>query len=344
MKGYYLSERPQLSITNSIKAMSDADTIFENAGLTKVIPTCVAYPDWDKKHRLYRYLCLHKFVKACNKLDNEYIFIQYPTNLGNVRLFPRAIKKLSSKNRLIFLVNNLNGIKYESKKLDKIDKYVLRKGYKVISHNKYMSEYLNNEYRIPSNRLMDLDFLYYLTDSINIETRKKDKRVVYAGNLDDSDTFINRYKEDKIDAILSIYGESEKKELLNSSNIKYCGKFPNDIVNLKLKGSFGLVWGGTSIDSFKGNLGTYAKINSPHKASLYIIARLPIITSYDSAIAELVERYKIGFLVKSIREIPNKIENLTEKQYEEMVSNIALIADRISTGKNLLKLIKQIVD
>ncbi len=344
MKGYYLSERPNLSITNSIKAMYDADIIFENADLQKLMPTCIAYEGNNNKHKLYKLLCMLKFKKACKDLSGEYIFVQYPTNLGNVKLFPHFIKKVAHRNKVVFIVNNLNGLKYQSVKLSKIDKEVLRRGFRIVSQNKLMSEYLHEEYHLPSNRLINLDFLYYLTNSINVDSREKNNGIVYAGNLDESDIFINMYIKNKIETKLNIYGESEKKEQLDSDNTKYCGEFPTDIVNLKLKGSFGLVWGGISIDSGEGKLGEYGKFNSPHKASLYIIARLPIITLNNSAISYLVKKYNIGFTIKSLREIPGKIEELSDEQYEKMVSNITLIANRISTGKNLTDIIQEIIN
>jgi hypothetical protein len=324
--------------------MYDADIIFENADLKKLMPTCIAYEGDNKKHKLYKLLCVLKLKRACKNLNGEYIFIQYPTNLGNVKLFPHFIKNIARKNKVVFIINNLNGLKHQSAKLSKVDKEVLRRGFRIISQNKLMSEYLHQECRIPLNRLMSLDFLYYLTNSINVDSREKTNGIVYAGNLNESDAFINKYIENKIETKLHIYGESEKKELLDSDNTKYCGEFPTDIVNLKLKGSFGLVWGGSSIDSSEGKSGEYGKFNSPHKASLYIIARLPIITSKDSAISYLVKKYNIGFAIESLREIPSKIEELSDEQYQKMVSNITLIANRISTGKNLMDIIEEIVN
>jgi len=343
MKGYYLSERPSISIPNSIKAMYDADLIFENAGLTKIIPTCTAYPYFSSKHKIYKFICLRKFKRACDKLKDEYIFLQYPTNFGYRRLFSHAIADISRRNKVIFLINNLNGLKYESKRIERIDRFILRKSNRIISQNEKMSDYLHREYRIPSNRMMNLDFMIYLTESINVDSREKRNEIVYAGNIDDSENFIDEYRKEKIGTTMSVYGQSKSQEKLDSDNVKYRGKFPNDIVNLKLKGSFGLVWGGKSSKKLNGNLGNYARINSPHKASLYIVARLPIITSNEAAIAPFVERYNIGFTINSLSEIPEKIRDLTQDEYGKMVSNITLVSNRISKGKNLLDLIEKVV-
>jgi len=344
MSAYYISEQPVIERANSMKIMRDIDVILGDCGLEKVTDTFEVYPDRENRYTLYKIKKMRAVVHACKKFSGETIFIQYPTALGDKFIFPHYIKSIAKKNNVVFILRDLPGLKFKSSLVSKIDRRVLKSGYKIISHNQIMTNYLVRQFRIPAHKIINLNIFDYLTSNVSVDERHKSKEVVYAGDLDINRRLIEKYKNAKIDAKLNLYGPSSSEATLDSDNTKYCGIFPSDLVNLKLKGSFGLVWEGVSLDNCEGIYGEYTKYNNPHKASLYIISRLPIITSKCAAISKFVEGNKIGFSVKSLEEIPEKINSLTQEDYQQMITNITLIANRVSTGKYLGEIVKKIIN
>ena len=124
--------------------------------------------------------------------------------------------------------------------------------------------------------------------------------------------------------------------------IKYGGLFRSDDVS-SLKGSWGLVWDGDSIDDLTGEAGNYQKINSPHKASLYLVAGLPIIVSSKAALASIVENERIGITVKSLHELADRISRMTDKDYQTMLNNVHEYGSKLASGRNILSALDQIL-
>lgn len=344
MGAYYVSEQPVIERANSMKVMRDIDVILGGCGLKKVTDTFSVYPDRENRYTWHKIKMARAVVRACKKLNGELIFIQYPTALGDKYIFPHYIKSIAKKNRVVFILRDLPGLKFKSPFVTRVDKSVLKSGYKIISHNQIMTNYLVRKYRIPAHKIVNLNIFDYLTSNVSVDQRKKSKEIVYAGDLDINRQLIEKYKQAKIDAELNLYGPSSSESTLNSDNTKYCGIFPSDLVNLKLKGSFGLVWDGVSLNDCKGVYGEYTKYNNPHKASLYIISRLPLITSKCAAISKFVEVNHIGFSVDSLEEIPEKIDGISKEEYQQMITNITLVANRVSSGKYLGEIVEKIIN
>ena len=108
----------------------------------------------------------------------------------------------------------------------------------------------------------------------------------------------------------------------------------------QVHGNFGLVWDGDSLEECHGDFGSYLKYNTPHKASFYLRAGLPIIVWKESAIAPLVEEMGVGFAINSLKELPGRLAGISEEEYAGMLAQTKLITIAINNGENLKKAIQ----
>ena len=120
--------------------------------------------------------------------------------------------------------------------------------------------------------------------------------------------------------------------LIQKENVIYKGVASPDELPAQLEGSFGLVWDGNSLE--EGD--HYLRYNNPHKLSLYLTAGLPVIVWEQSASAAFVNLHDIGFTVKSLREIPLKIQQMSDEQFNTIHKN-ALAISKKTTGGYFLK-------
>jgi hypothetical protein len=343
MDAYYLSEIPENPKAIALKAMTDIDEIFAEEGLEKIVETIKVTPDNVYAHPLYRRRMLSQMVKRCSKLSDKLIFVQYPTNLGNGFVFPRYIRRVAKRNRVVYVIHDLNGLRYRIPIWDQADRRVFKRAYKIISHNENMTKFLVEKYGIPADKIIDLGIFDYITDKINFAPRHKEDGIAFAGNLAKSRDMIGQYIHLGIKAQLNLYGYKSPLTPTEGKYVSYCGKFPPDEVQMELKGGFGLVWDGTSVDDCKGLYGEYTKYNNPHKASLYIVSNLPLIVSNESAIAKYVLKHQIGFGVDSLREIPERIEKLSDEEYEKMRANLKVLSQKVAHGDMMRSIVKELL-
>ena len=64
--------------------------------------------------------------------------------------------------------------------------------------------------------------------------------------------------------------------------------------------------------------GKYLKINNPHKLSLYLAVGLPVVIWDEAAEAEFVLKENVGFTVKSLYDLPEKLEAVSDNDYQIM--------------------------
>ena len=195
---------------------------------------------------------------------------------------------------------------------------------------------------LDANKLIILEIFDYLNEKELSEKVTYDKSVIIAGNLSqEKSPYI--YELSKIpDVQFNLMGVNytENKEI---SNIHYLGAFESDEVPYQLKSGFGLVWDGTSIETCDGPTGNYLRYNNPHKLSLYLSSGLPVIVWKESALAAFVTSQKIGLVISSLYELPDILDTLSEKQYQEFVENIQEVREKLKKGFYLKKAINEIL-
>lgn len=171
-------------------------------------------------------------------------------------------------------------------------------------------------------------------------------RVVYAGSLSmrKNAFFLS------LPSVISgfechVYGNGDAMPSLKEDNrIVFHGFAPADDFIANCVGDFGLVWDGDSLDSCTGFYGEYLRYNSPHKASFYLRAGLPVIVWKDAAIAPIIEQEKIGFAISSINELPSMLAKITVSDYDAMRQRVLEVADRLNAGGSFMKAVGEACD
>ena len=340
---YYISEG---NIEDNYNALSKArqDTIeICNKCLFSSIKVNTLWADKSNKNKkIYRAKIYLKnyfiFRKLLNKLNSgDEVIIQYPLEYS-VLLFDKIIKDINKKGvKTTVIIHDIDSLRFPNIPRLKIeDKTVLKSFNKVISHNFKMSDYLMS-LGVQKKNIVELELFDYLNNSNHEKSLKNCKNnIIIAGNLTPEKARYITKLHKLINLRFLLYGLGYEKNEIDK-NIEYMGAFkPNEIVN-KLQGGFGLVWDGTDIDTCNGIYGNYLKYNNPHKLSLYLASNIPVIVWKQSATAEFVLSNNIGIVVDSLFEIEDKINKLSDKDYEIMLNNTKKISQKIKNGEYLKK-------
>lgn len=131
-----------------------------------------------------------------------------------------------------------------------------------------------------------------------------------------------------------LYGIKDKQTLFYG-NSKYEGTFPPEVLPQYLKGNWGLVWDGDSLDSCIGKYGEYLKYNNPHKVSLYLSSGIPVIVWSGAAIADFVKSTGTGILIDNLGELEKVLDNIDECEYRDIRSNVKQVSYDMRNGEYL---------
>ena len=336
------------------KAREDINAIFENAGFQ---PVDFRYFEEERQSkplpaRLYWHFSIFKKWGerlSCVKAGDT-LFIQFPISehsLFQASFFKKMVKRGV---KVVLIVHDLSTLR-EKQRLDtsKMKKLrytieevnMIKVCSKVIVHNDVMANYVEQELKIPKEKIVSLKIFDYLIVDWNEELAKKrglslDKPIVIAGNF-------LRYKAGYVYVLpdnyhYQLYGmnyDGEPKE-----NINYGGAVMPEELPYKMSGSFGLVWDGERSDTCSGIYGNYLKINNPHKTSLYIASELPVIIWKEAALAPFVTENGLGIAVDSLEEIPEMISKLSEADYLQMQDSLKEFGKRLRTGQYTLDAVR----
>lgn len=201
----------------------------------------------------------------------------------------------------------------------------------LIVHSTQMEELLRrNGCDIPCRVLGLFD---YRADALNVKPRVNAPEVVFAGNLSKS-AFLRKLGGAVSGSLhFNLYGAGGES-LPGIEGVSYKGKFtPDDLSSLE--GSYGLVWDGDEISRCSGPFGEYLKYNSPHKASLYVCAGLPLIVPSGSAVADIVTSSGIGLAVDSLESLQETLSGVSDARYSAMKAACKAYASRLLQGGSL---------
>lgn len=257
---------------------------------------------------------LWQLITKVRSLPKSVLFIQFPS-IHPIIL--RLALPFIKKHYLIALLHDINSIRVDGK-LSSNERILLSQFQELHVHSDNMRTYF--EARLRSGiKYHVLDCFPYLA-APNQEPRHLSKEICFAGNLNKS-VFLEDFikSERNIDFIL--YGTWTNNVADKYNNVSYLGCFTSENVQ-HLKGSWGLVWDGVSLDACSGNWGEYLKIIAPHKFSMYLVAELPLIVWKESAMAKLVEQNKIGITINTLTELADRISHISSEEYDNMISNI----------------------
>jgi hypothetical protein len=232
----------------------------------------------------------------------------------------------------IVIIYDINSLRY-GMDIKNSEVRVLGRFKNVISHNSTMSAWL--KYNGCSANIVDLGLFDYISEDA-VCNEKRSNAIIIAGNLSRDKSGCYIYKLQPIRGYsYNLYGKKVERELLPPC-ADYKGVFnPNELLN-EMDGKYGLVWDGNSVDTCNGSMGEYLRYNNPHKISLYLAAGKPVIVWSESALAKFVVENGIGFCVNSLQRIEEKLENIDDEEYREMVSNVLKLGNKIRAGGYLI--------
>ena len=329
------------------KAVRDAEVIFMQLGMTP-LPIYSSGNAQGIKRKLRH---LGQLSRLLTLPVGSVLFIQYPMyrmKRDYVDLLRKA--KALRKLRLVFLVHDLEMIRHafpENPDLALRDKEMLGAADAIIVHNSKMAEFLEKEHNVDCSKLICLGIFDYLVPKGTLpKTDISDKKsICIAGNLSpDKSGYIKGLIDLLPDDIsLNLYGVNYEQGTAGP-NVMYHGSFDADILPELLDSSFGLVWDGPRPDTCAGNMGNYMRFNDPHKVSLYISAGIPVIIWSESALAGFIKEKNIGFTVSSLDEIPVKLMNISDEDYQSYRSNLYPLMRQVRDGYFLKEAVRSAIE
>lgn len=280
-----------------------------------------------------------EWINACNAISNNAIvLVQFPIIDVSGGIYRLVGLKKSKNVKIICVVHDVEVLRRVVSD-DYLEQYYMLNICPDIwiVHNEKMKKVLVSR-GFPADRIISLQiFDYLIQHPSNI---KKDDGVIIAGNLDAGKSEYVYHLNEIKDVSFNLFG-ANYSDKNNYTNINYFGTFLPDELIQNLQGKYGLVWDGDSLDTCSGLTGEYLKINNPHKLSLYLAVGLPVIIWEEAAEAEFVLKENVGFTVKSLYELPDRLAAVNEADYEIMRQNARAVGERLRKGEYMTRAIKE---
>lgn len=344
---YYVSERKpeDAHLKNATnKARADVEATFAELGMQEV-PIHIAFG--GENASIAASLKEHKATYDVWKESLSFLgegstlFVQFPA-ISHCIFLGKLFRGLRRRGvRVVLLIHDLEKLRFieaevpfKTRVRQQLDESsVLKAADLVIAHNEIMMDYLEKE-GVPADCLVSLDIFDYRMPESFTPRRPDGARedLVIAGNLDSDKV---GYLKDigRVPGVrFQLYGVGYKED---HENAVYNGSFLPDELPEHLRGGFGLVWDGTSVETCAGNYGTYLKYNDPHKTSLYLMCGFPVVVWDRSAISRFVLGHGAGIAVPSLLAAGEAVSALSEDEYETLCRNAAAVSADLRSGHYL---------
>lgn len=319
------------------KAKTDYEKVLHSMGAASIGLPCKI----DNNKILAFFYNLASTLIACSRIQKgDVIVLQYPVK----KYFSFICKMAHLKGaKTISLIHDLGSFRRKKLTVAQELKRLSHTDY-IIATNQAMKLWL--EQHGLEKPIGALGFHDYLSLSVAADKKHQPNEVwniVYAGSLNlRKNAFILKMQELDYQFKFHLYGNMENYDAVaKDKNIIWHGFMNADDFIKQVRGNFGLVWDGDSLEECHGDFGSYLKYNTPHKASFYLRAGLPIIVWKESAIAPLVEEKGVGFAINSLKELPGRLASISEEEYAGMLTQTKQMAIAINNGENLKKAIQE---
>ena len=259
----------------------------------------------------------------------DVLLLQYP--LKKYFAFVCNVARLRGA-RTMALIHDLGSFRRKKLTVGKEVARLMHADYVIASNGVMRMWLLDQGYAHPVGQLGLFD---YRSLSWNThETPSQPVRLVYAGGLAmRKNAFLLHMAETELPCELHIYGNRDGLPgMKDNARMVFHPFLPADEFISGIDAHYGLVWDGDTMDSCTGDFGEYLRYNSPHKASFYVRAGLPLIVWKEAAIAPIVESEGIGLCVRSLSELGECLRSVTPSQYAAMRSNAQRVARRLDNG------------
>lgn len=288
------------------------------------------------------------FLRLIQKLkrvrsEDKKVILQYPLQpfsfFEQQKLFAEAYSYLDPARTMLW-VHDVNQIRFAQRPECRMEMKWLKTFRYFVVHNNAMENYLRN-YLPAINCIQNEIFDYICVEGEEGEAHPgevgSELQIAFAGNLvSEKSSFLYNLERKKMNFRLNVYGKRE--ELMKNEKICYQGNFRADILPNRLHGDLGLIWDG-GIDSADINTyKNYTRYNAPHKFSCYMAAGLPVIAWQEAAIAEVIRKYQVGYLIDNLYEI----NDLDLSRYTEYQRNAQDLGQKVRSGYFTKRVFEQI--
>jgi hypothetical protein len=199
----------------------------------------------------------------------------------------------------------------------------------IIAHNDTMCNWLTD--RNINRPVICLGIFDYISSSEPNTNHNGDIVIVSSYNNRRS-KYLYEFDEVLQHSKVLAYGWCKEIDFSKFQHIIYKGTVPSSQLVSTIQGSWGLVWDGDSIDECTGAWGEYLKINNPHKISFYIRCGIPVVVWSQSAMAKFITENKLGIAVENLRELENKINSISQEEYDTMFASVKEFKEKLSRG------------
>ena len=346
---YYLKEEflQDKNIKNAgNKARNDVEEIVKREGY---LPLLLMVEDWYKlgtvKAQQHKAKALSKAFAQLKSGDQ--LLIQFPM-LHHSFFTTHLVKKLQRKGVKVYLIihdlevlrnANLDTVPLKHKiRVHLQESSLLGVADGIIAHNPIMKSFLVKQ-GLSEQKIVSLDIFDYLIPNFKEkEKMSKEQPIIVAGNLaQEKAGYLYTLPSEPAYNLYGV-GFDESRAL---ENVTYFGSFLPDELPAALKGSFGLVWDGDSAETCSGVFGEYLRYNNSHKASLYLASGFPLVVWEQSALSHFVLENGCGIAVSSLSELAEKIRNLSDEEFQKLVSCSQKIGENIRAGYYLKSALKR---
>ena len=297
----------------------------------------------------------HEVVDILKDLcDSEIGLFRYyneeePRNELSSRL-DGIIARLNVGDIVIFQSPTWNGVDWDNALVDKIKLYGGRVVFFIqdvppiqFENNYFLMPYFIDMYNkaevviVPSERMYQrlveegLTVKKYVVQKMwdfnvhmDLHTPSFERKLYFLGDVSRFPFFQNW----QYDTPLHVFGNH--KPDYDYSKVHFGGWLNKTELLLELsKGGFGLVWGNQEDPKDEPD---YYKMNCSYKLASYLSASIPVIVPDYLSNADFVKENNIGFVVSSLEEADQVIQECSEEKYSEMVSSVKNVQYLINNG------------
>ena len=319
------------------KARNDVEEIVKREGYQ---PLLLTVEDWYQmgtvKAQQHKAKAL---AQAFSQLKSgDQLLIQFPM-LHHSFFTTRLVRKIQRREvQVYFIIHDLEALRYAN--LDTVplkhkirvhlqESSLLKVADGVIAHNPIMKSVLVEKW-IPEHKQVSLEIFDYLIPNYQEKDGlSKGQPIIVAGNLAQEKAGYLYQLPARPAYNLYGVGFDESRALANET---YFGSFLPDELPAALEGGFGLVWDGDSAETCSGVFGEYLRYNNSHKASLYLAAGFPLVVWKQSALSHFILENGCGIAVESLHDLSQAIEQLDDKDYQDLVEKTKYIGKKIRDG------------
>lgn len=164
------------------------------------------------------------------------------------------------------------------------------------------------------------------------------KKFLFTGNYERF-PFLKTYKGKTVIEQFDV----QKPERNNDACFIWKGFYePHKLMAELSKGGFGLVW------CDKEYFERYYSLNQPHKLGFDLAAGIPVVIRNGSVHSDFVKNNGLGYVVNSLEEADERVQNTSDEDYRIMVNNITkfqpLLLNGMYTKKLLLDAVIQVME